>query len=75
MTGNYHHSGKTAGTPEGIAKLSGRGARLVLTGVILGPGDTAPGVGTPALFAVDERWGFGNWVIGLDIEALEVDEA
>lgn len=65
----YNHNNETSFTTADIEKMIGATARLPLTGrlVEVGQSDRGPFV----LFEVDERWGFGRWRVGVDVEALD----
>lgn len=67
----YDHNNPTRFTKEECEAAVGKKATLPLTGHIIeaGEGDAGPFV----RFQIDDRFGFESLVLGLDLDALEVE--
>lgn len=66
----YDASTVAPGTIEDATAAVGLSATLALTGTIIDFGESPAGVFVR--FKVDERWGFGELVLGCDLAALEL---
>ena len=68
----YHHSQRTRFTSEQVKASVGKRAAFTLTGTIVAW--AAHENGSFAMFQIDERFGFGPQVFGLDLELLNIEE-
>lgn len=67
----YNHTKPSEFTLKDCEEAVGSTAKLILTGEIIDAGESTSG--PYVKFQVDERFGFGTYIIGLDLDALELD--
>jgi hypothetical protein len=67
-----HHNGSSF-TEQKCTEAVGKRVQLPLTGRIVASGRSENG--PFVVFKVDERWGFDDLTLGVDLDALQVDES
>lgn len=68
----YHHSQRTRFTADEVKASVGKRATLTLKGTIVGWREHENGAFV--MFQIDERFGFGVQLFGLDLELLNIGE-
>lgn len=69
---SYHHSQRTRFSVAEAAEAIGKRARITLEGRIVEVRNMD--AGACVVFAVDERFGFGDTKLGGDLELFDVEE-